>query len=98
MRRSRVARTGESDLIRVETNVAFPQVEGDMASWACHNLAEAIALELAVGDDYLDTKSRLWAIIADQSGVATALRRSAKARITAVDADCALEGEPASPR
>jgi hypothetical protein len=80
MRRSRLARPGESDLIRVETNVAFPSITGDVALWACHNIAEAVALELAVGDDYLDSKSRVWSALSTQAGLVTALRRSARSR------------------
>lgn len=80
MRRVRLERPGESDLVRVETNLSFPGTGSDLVSWACHNVAEAVALELSTGDDYIETKSKVWGAIAGQSGLATALRRSAKTR------------------
>jgi Histidine kinase-, DNA gyrase B-, and HSP90-like ATPase len=80
MRRARVKRPGESDLIRVETNLGFSAAGSDLVAWACHNVAEAVALELATTDDYIETKSKVWSAIANQTGLATALRRSAKAR------------------
>jgi Histidine kinase-, DNA gyrase B-, and HSP90-like ATPase len=80
MRRDRVTRPGEADLIRVETNLGFANLGSDLVSWACHNVAEAVAIELATADDYIETKSKVWMAIASQNGLATALRRSAKAR------------------
>lgn len=80
MRRERVERPGETDLIRVETNLGFTSLGSDVVTWACHNVAEAVAVELAVGEDYIETKSKVWSAIAAQPGLATALRRSAKAR------------------
>jgi Histidine kinase-, DNA gyrase B-, and HSP90-like ATPase len=86
MRRERVERRGETDLIRVETNVGFSPLGSDLVSWACHNVAEAVAIELAGADDYIETKSKVWTAIASQSGLATALRRAAKARPQAAGA------------
>jgi hypothetical protein len=81
MGRARVERPGEADLIRVETNLGFePLRASDLVSWACHNIAEAVAVELAAGSSYVETKSKVWTAIAIQPGLATALRRSAKAR------------------
>lgn len=80
MRRARLERPGEADLVRVETNLGFSSLGNDLVSWACHNVAEAVAVELAVGADYIETKSKVWAAIAAQPGLATALRRAAKAR------------------
>jgi hypothetical protein len=85
MRRARMERPGESDLIRVETNVGFPAGGSDLVAWACHNVAEAVALELAEGEDYIETKSKVWSAIASQTGLATALRRSAKVRAESPD-------------
>src|SRR5262249_52543008 len=81
MRRERIERPGEADLIRVETNLGFEPLRGsDLISWACHNVAEAVAVELSAGSNYIETKSKVWTAIAGQPGLATALRRSAKAR------------------
>jgi hypothetical protein len=80
MQRGRVSRPGEADLIRVETNLAFPELGSDLAAWGCHNIAEALALELGAMDSYVDAKSRIWASLAEQSGLARALRRSARGR------------------
>ncbi|MEA2232330.1 MAG: hypothetical protein QOD83_2146 [Solirubrobacteraceae bacterium] len=77
MHRERVARSGESDVIRVETNLSFAELSSDVATWGCHNVAEALALELSTTDDYVDTKSRIWASLGGQPGLARALRRSA---------------------
>jgi hypothetical protein len=87
MRRERIERPGETDLIRVETNLGFEPLRGsDLISWACHNIAEAVAVELAAGMNHIETKSKVWSAIAAQPGLATALRRSAKARPEAVAA------------
>lgn len=84
MRRERVERPGETDLIRVETNLGFEALRAsDLVAWACHNIAEGVAVELAAGPDYIETKSKVWTAIAGQTGLATALRRSAKARTEA---------------
>jgi hypothetical protein len=60
----------------------FPTITGEVVPWACHNVAEAVATAIAHGEDYLATKSQLWRAIAGQPGLATVLRRSAKARLT----------------
>ncbi|HTB49855.1 MAG TPA: hypothetical protein VK701_02685, partial [Solirubrobacteraceae bacterium] len=78
MRRQRLGRPGESDLIRVATNLAYPHVRGEIATWGCHNVAEALALELGSADDYIETKSRVWASLVEMRGLATELRRSAR--------------------
>jgi hypothetical protein len=78
MTRERVSRAGETDLIQVTTNTAFPDLTSDLAAWACHNVAEALALELGSLEDYLETKARLWAAITSQAGIGRALRRSAR--------------------
>lgn len=85
MRRTHLERPGETDLIRVETNVGFAAGGHDIVAWAFHNVAEAVALELG-GVDYIETKSKVWAAIAEQPGLATAIRRSAKARTQEIDA------------
>jgi hypothetical protein len=80
MRRARVARDGEADLIRVETNLAFPDIGGDCAAWASHGIAEALALELDPDDDFVATKSRIWMSLSQQPDFIRALRRSARLR------------------
>jgi hypothetical protein len=87
MSRERVKRPGEADLIRVETNLRFEPLRGsDLVSWACHNVAEAVVVELGAGSNYIEAKSKVWTAIAAQPGLATALRRSAKARTEAAAA------------
>jgi hypothetical protein len=70
--RERISRPGEADLIQVTTNMAFPDLTSDLPAWACHNVAEALALELGSADDFVETKSRLWAAITAQPGIARA--------------------------
>ena len=86
MRTERVPRAGEADLIRVETNYDYPPLSGDHAAWACHNIAEAVALELVQGAEYVEMKSRIWSTLAGQSGLMRAIRRAARVkRATAPD-------------
>jgi hypothetical protein len=78
MRRQCVGREGEADLIRVETNLAFQDAASDVAIWGSHSVAEALALQMGATDDYIDTKSRIWASLCEQAGFTRALRRSGR--------------------
>lgn len=85
MRRQCVKREGEADLIRVETNLAFRDAGSDVVAWGSHNVAEALTLQFSATDDYIDTKSRIWASLSEQSGFTRALRRSARLRTDQLD-------------
>lgn len=85
MSRERLPRAGEPDLLRVSTNLAAPGVNTDAATWGCHNIAEALALELGSLDEYIETKAQVWASLAQQREILTALRRAAKAQIRSLE-------------
>ena len=84
--RERITRIGEPDLLRLTTNLTFPGISGDAAAWGCHNVAEALALELGSPEDHIETKAQIWKSLAHQKEIATELRRSAMAFIQERDA------------
>jgi hypothetical protein len=92
MRHRVVTREGESDLIRIDTNLAFPDVGNDVAAWGSHSVAEALALQIGATDDYVETKSRIWTSLSEQADFIRALRRSSRIRDHAD-----LVGSPSEP-
>jgi S-adenosylmethionine:diacylglycerol 3-amino-3-carboxypropyl transferase len=69
----------------VTTNLGYPGVAGDAATWGCHSIAEVLALELGSLDDYVMTKAQVWMSLSKQKEIATELRRSAHAFVRGLD-------------
>lgn len=73
----RKVRTGESDLVSVRSNLAHPLAEraGSLAFWACHNIAEAAARNLAPTDQFVAFKGVILRGLLDQRDLLRALSR-----------------------
>jgi len=80
MSHRRVERPEEEDLLEIATNLQFLDLNGEeLVTLACHNIAEALALEISNGSDYVETKSKIWHAVASQRPLRTALRKTLNA-------------------
>jgi histidine kinase/DNA gyrase B/HSP90-like ATPase len=76
----RRSRFGEADLIVVKTNLEHPAsgVVADRSGWACHNIAEAAALELAPPQQFRELKGVILAKLLSERSLRRALSDSAR--------------------
>lgn len=83
----RQTRSGEADLVVVRTNLAYPAAGSvvDRSGWACHNLAEAAAHELAPAQQFVQLKSIVLKKLLGERGLRRALTESARALLRPAD-------------
>jgi hypothetical protein len=73
----RVARESDADILLVVSNAQHPAMtQSDPSMVACHNLAEAAALERGECDGFVQNKGRLLAALLKQTALRRALKQS----------------------
>jgi hypothetical protein len=77
---ARQSRAGETDLVVVRTNLGHPAARqvSDRSGWACHNLAEVAAGELAAPQELLPLKSIILGKLLDERPLRRALTEAAR--------------------
>jgi len=77
----RETRSGEADVVVVQTNLGHPAARvADLASWACHNVAEVAAHELGSNEEFTALKSIVLVKLLAERDLRRALDQSSRLR------------------